>query len=366
MRKENKILIHAPNLSTPGGKQTYFSSLLDHFERDIEFFFYGAQGRKESKLKVGIRLITDYWKFYRLLRHNKYSLVHLNPSLNMKSFFRDSIFAALCALTHTKMTVFWHGWQWAFEKKTVRKILFWFRWTYGKADSMIVLAREFSDQLKAYGYEKPIHQVTTVADPMFFNLETKFKKGRMVNAQNKSLAFLFLSRIEKVKGIYEVLESFELLKKEYSAITLKIAGTGSDLQAVRNYVEEKQLEGVELLGWITGEGKAKAFIESDIYLLPSYHGEGLPCSILEAMAVGLPVISTNVGGIKDFFEDEVMGYLVKMKDPVDLSDKMRRIINSSEKIETMGRYNIEYARNRFTPQKVGSELERIYTETIQE
>jgi glycosyltransferase involved in cell wall biosynthesis len=361
-----KILIHAPNLSTPGGKQTYFTSLLDNFESDIEFFFYGAQGERESRLRVFKRLFKDYWKFYHLLQKNDYSLVHLNPSLNVKSFFRDSIFAAICSLTNTKMTVFWHGWQWTFEKKTVRKMLFWFRMTYGKANSMIILAKEFSDQLKIYGYKKPIYQVTTVADPIFFELESKFKNTPIDNLKKKTLVFLFLSRIEIVKGIYETLESFEILKKDYPDITLKIAGSGGELEAVQKYVDAKQLKGVELLGWICGEEKAKVFYESDVYLLPSYHGEGLPCSILEAMATGLPVISTEVGGIKDFFEDEVMGYLVKMKDPIDLSEKIRRIIDNPEKIETMGRYNIEYARNRFTPQKVGSELERIYAETIRD
>ncbi|NND80629.1 MAG: glycosyltransferase family 4 protein [Maribacter sp.] len=365
MKRENRILIHAPNLSTPGGKQTYFSSLLDHFESDIEFFFYGSQDEKETKLRVLIRLFKDYWNFYRLLRNYDYSLVHLNPSLNVKSFFRDSIFAAICTLTKTKMIVFWHGWQWAFERKTVRNMLIWFRMTYGKADSMLVLAKEFGDQLKVYGYCKPVYQVTTVADPMFFDLESKYENRTVDKFKSKSLTFLFLSRIEKVKGIYEVLESFELLKKEYATITLKVAGTGGELKAVQKYIEDKELQGVELLGWITGEEKIKAFSESDVYLLPSY-GEGLPCSVLEAMAAGLPVITTEVGGIKDFFKDEVMGYLVKMKDPVDLSDKIRRIIDSPDNIGTMGRYNIEYARKRFTPQNVGSELERIYTETIKD
>lgn len=359
-----KILIHAPNLSTPGGKQTYFTSLLDHFESDIEFFFYGAQGKKESRFKVLIRLLTDYWKFYKKLKNNDYDLVHLNPSLNMKSFFRDSLFAGICSLTNTKMTIFWHGWQWEFEKKTVQKIVFWFRITYGKADSMIILAKEFSDQLKKYGFKKPIYQVTTVADPIFFDLDSKFTQTHIENLNNKDLVFLFLSRIETVKGIYEALDSFEILKKEYPAITLKVAGSGGEFEAAKNYVAKKEMQGVELLGWITGEGKAKAFSDSDVYLLPSYHGEGLPCSILEAMATGLPVITTDVGGIKDFFEDKKMGYLVQMQNATDLAEKMKLIINKPEDIATMGAYNITYARNRFTPEKVSAELERIYAETI--
>ena len=361
---KNRILIHAPNLSTPGGKQTYFASLLDHFTSDIDFFFYGAQGKKEGKFKVLTRLFSDFWKFHQKLKENKYDLVHLNPSMNMKSFFRDSIFALICRITGTKMTIFWHGWQWEFEKKVTQRILPYFRATFGKADSMIVLGKEFADQLKSYGYKNPILPITTVADPIFFKLKNKFDNSDSKKVSKNEITLLFLSRIERVKGIYEALDSFEALQQSYTNIKLKIAGTGGELAAAEAYIIKRGIQNIELLGWITGEGKAKAFYESDIYLLPSYHGEGLPCSILEAMASGLAVISTDVGGIKDFFEDGKMGYLVPMKDPKKITEKLTLLLDNTDDIKTMGQYNISYAHNRFTPEKVSYELEKIYSNTI--
>ena len=119
MRK--KILLHAPHLSTPGGKQTLYAALKDHFKNDVRFFIYGAQGKKESKLIFIKRMFSDYLKFYRQLRREKFDIVLLNPSLNRNSFFRDAIFAFLCRLSGTRMSVFWHGWNWGFEEKTVRK-----------------------------------------------------------------------------------------------------------------------------------------------------------------------------------------------------------------------------------------------------
>ena len=358
-----KILIHSPDLLTPGGKQTYFASLKDYFQNEVDFFFYGARGNKESPLKVPFRLLKDYWKFYRTLKTNNYDLVHLNPSLNLKSFFRDSVFALICVAVNVKMIVFWHGWQWAFEKKVVRKILFWFKKTYGKADLMIVLGKEFGDHLRTYEYKKPIHQVTTVADSMFFKPEHKYIDHSPSTSTNK-ISALFLSRIERVKGIYEAIDGLEILRKDYPNVELRIAGTGGELEAVKEYIKNKNIGGVKLLGWITGESKVRAFVESDIYLLPSYHGEGLPCSILEAMAIGLPILSTNVGGIKDFFEDGKMGYLVKMKDPVDICEKLKLLIDNREKIKNIGIYNIRYAQKRFTPEQVGARLENIYSAAI--
>ncbi len=361
---KHKILIHAPNLSTPGGKQTYFASLLNYFQNDIEFFFYGSQGKKESKLIVPMRLLQDYWRFYRILKKNNYDLVHLNPSLNLKSFFRDSIFALICVIAKVRMTVFWHGWQWEFEKKVVSKIVPWFKLTYGKADSMITLGKEFSDHLRTYGYDKAIYQVTTVADPIFFSQQNKHNTAHVNSIYIDKMSILFLSRIERVKGIYDALQCLQVLRKDYPGIELKVAGTGGELQLVKDYIIKENIEGVKLLGWVTGETKAKAFLESDIYLLPSYHGEGLPCSILEAMAIGLPVLTTDVGGIKDFFQDGNMGYLVKMKEPLDIADKVKLLINDPEKIKIIGNYNISYAKRRFTPEKVSAKLESIYSETI--
>ncbi|WP_194525101.1 glycosyltransferase family 4 protein [Zobellia roscoffensis] len=263
------------------------------------------------------------------------------------------------------MTIFWHGWQWEFEKKVTQRILPYFRLTFGKADSMIVLGKEFADQLKNYGYKNPILPITTVADPIFFKLKNKFEDTTDTKKiSSGQITLLFLSRIERVKGIYEALESFEALQESYSNIKLKIAGTGGELAAAEKYISSRGIQNIELLGWITGEGKAKAFYESDIYLLPSYHGEGLPCSILEAMASGLPVISTDVGGIKDFFEDGKMGYLVPMKNPEKITEKLTLLLDNLDKIKTMGQYNIRYAHNRFTPEKVSHELEKIYSSTI--
>ena len=75
-----KILIHTPNLSTPGGKQNYYTALKDKFEQEVTYFYYGPQGKKENKFQTISRLLVDYRKFYRQLKQEKYDLVLLNPS----------------------------------------------------------------------------------------------------------------------------------------------------------------------------------------------------------------------------------------------------------------------------------------------
>ncbi len=360
---KRKVLIHAPKLSTPGGKQTYYAAVKDHFEDEVSFFFYGGQGKKESKLSKVSRLIHDYRLFYSRLRKERYDLVLLNPSFNLKSFFRDSIFALICYLLGIKFVAFWHGWQWEFEKKIVRRITPFFRHTFGRASAMIVLAREFEDKIREYGYRRPVHLETTVVDDFIFDY------GNMAGPREKqedAQVLLFLSRIEKVKGIYESIDSFQRIQARYPNTSLNIAGVGDELKAAKQYVIENGIRNVNFLGWITGEQKSQALYHADIYLLPSYHGEGMPCSLLEAMACGLSVVTTNAGGIKDFFLPGKMGLFVRPADTDDLERQLDTLLSDPDLMEKMRSFNASYALEHFRPKLVASRLERIFEQAAPE
>lgn len=356
---KKRILIHAPNLQTPGGKQTYYAAVMDHFKSDIEFFFYGANGQKESKFQTISRMCKDYFLFYKKVKHEKYDLVHLNPSLNVKSFFRDSIFALICSLLNVKTLVFWHGWNWDFERKYIQKMQWYFRWTYGKSDAMIVLAKEFEKRIISYGYNKKIYLETTVVDDTIFNLVNSKNKS-FVPKNNEYLELLFLARLEKEKGIYEAIDSFEIVQKTYPNTILNVAGVGGELEAAKSYVTKKEISNINFMGWITGKQKAEALNKAHIYILASSHGEGMPISLLEAMATGTPVVTTDVGGIKDFFEPDQMGLITKTNDAPYLAKQLESLIEKPQLMQAMGKFNIQYAKERFAPNMVTQRIESIY------
>ncbi len=362
---EKKVLIHAPNLSTPGGKQTYYTAVKDYFKSDISFFFYGSQGKKESKVRTLTRMYSDYKKFYRQIKKEKYDLVLLNPSLNRNSFFRDSIFAYLCRLAGVKMIVFWRGWNWDFELNTVQKIMPFFNATFGHAEAMILLAEEFRNQVRAYGYKKKLYLETTTVDDKILdftdhspNAEGHFQK------QEGEIAILFLARVERNKGVYETIDSFQRLRVKHPNIVLNIAGTGGELEKAKQYVAQKGIEKINFTGWISGQPKAKLLHQSDIYVLASYHGEGMPNSLLEAMASGLSVVTTDVGGIKDFFEPGKMGRYVKAQNTDDLERKLDELLSSPEHMAEIAKYNTTYAREHFAPVRVAKRFENIYEATV--
>ncbi len=361
----NKLLIHAPLLSTPGGKQTYYNAIRKHFNCRIAFFFYGSKGKEETFIASSLRLFRDYYKFYRAAKTNDVDMVLLNPSLNPKSFLRDFVFALICVAINKPMVVFWRGWNWDFERKFVSKIKPFFRLTYGQAAAMIVLASDFRDHLRAYGFKRNIYLETTTVDDVIlnFHIDNTLRNSRPIPAYKKEITLLFLARIEKNKGIYETLDSFSDLSKRYSNLRLIIAGTGGELQLAQDYACNNHIKNVEFVGWITGNEKARILNKSDIYVFPSFHGEGMPNSLLEAMASGLTIVTTNVGGIKDFFEPGKMGEYVNSQDTSDLTIKLEKIIDNQDRLPVISHYNSEYARQRFAPSKVAKRLEKIYYAT---
>jgi glycosyltransferase involved in cell wall biosynthesis len=135
---------------------------------------------------------------------------------------------------------------------------------------------------------------------------------------------LFLGRLREKKGVYDLIRCLPELSKLYPDVVFVLAGDG-ELDQVAALAEQLGVkQHIELTGWIAGEDKQKALASADVFVLPSYF-EGLPVCILEAMAQGVPVISTDVGGIPDICRDGIDGLLVKPGDLVALTSAFARL-----------------------------------------
>ena len=189
-----------------------------------------------------------------------------------------------------------HGWDNRCERLISRHFQWLFRLVYCRADALIVLAKDYEKRLVRWGYTKKIFlEGAPVDDLVCADLEKAQlqKRGSQVSQFN----ILFLGRLEIEKGIYEVLQAYIDLRQRYEFVTLSVAGDASQLKAFAQRVRELQVPDVAFLGYITGADKVAAFHDANAYLLPS-HQEGLPLSVLEAMACGVPVIATHVGGLR--------------------------------------------------------------------
>ena len=168
-----------------------------------------------------------------------------------------------------------------------------------------------------------------------------------------------MGRIGKRKGVYDILESVSQLKSGNAKVQL--FGDG-EVDTVRHLVETKGLrDKVNVHGWIDGSQKDETFRSANVLLLPSYN-EGLPISVLEAMAYGFPVVATDEGGIAEAVEDGVNGYLIQPGEHQRLAECMDRLAESEELRKAMGRSGYELASQKFSLAIIIGQLEALYGE----
>ena len=141
--------------------------------------------------------------------------------------------------------------------------------------------------------------------------------------KNNITNFLYIGRIIKDKGIYELIEAFDYLKKVNNSIKLFILGNldeNNPSSISKSKIEEWERKNIIVFLGHDDEIREK-IKASDCIILPSYR-EGMPKSLLEASSMGRPIIATDVPGCRDIVQDNITGYLCKSKSTKDLIDKI--------------------------------------------
>lgn len=352
-----KVLIVTPELKLTGGVSSYWKAILPELKKEkssiIDNFEVGGNG-----LNL-FGPIKDQLNFKSRIKRN-YDVVLLNPSLGVKSFFRDSFFAKQLKKKEVPFIVFFRGWDLVFEKKVTERYRKYFLRSFGNAKCIIVLSNDFKEKIRKWGYKG---QITVESTTINSKLITDFKiEDKLQYLENlKTIKILFLSRILREKGLFETVEAFRLLSKQYSNIELYIAGEGKDLDSLVNKVNMD--DNIFVLGHIEGDKKAKIFKDCHIYCLPSY-SEGLPNSLLEAMAFGLTVITTRVGGLNNFFEDEKMGYFVEVRDEIQIREKLKFLIDNPKEMIPIAYYNFNYANKYLVSNIVAKRIYKLIKAAI--
>ena len=178
---------------------------------------------------------------------------------------------------------------------------------------------------------------------------------------------LFLSNLIQSKGYYEVLEAVAILRKT-TTMRLEAIFAGYFLSSAddpihmspkeaearfHEYVAERDLQDVvRYVGPVVGEPKRRLLETSDFFLLPTkYFTEGQPAAIIEAMAHGCVVISTDYRAIPDMVVDGITGVLIEANRPDRIAASIQEILAESNRYETMSRAAVDRYEKFFTMQR---------------
>jgi len=177
-------------------------------------------------------------------------------------------------------------------------------------------------------------------------------------------------RLIEKKGLKTTLRAFARFQKEFPAVRLTISGEGPQLEELQSLARELQIDGaVDFAGFVSQEELRELLYSSHIFLHPSETGrdgnqEGVPNSMLEAMASGLPVFATRHGGIPEAVENNVSGLLVNERDHRALADGLIETAKSPDRLRAMGHVASESVAKNFNQTEQARLLEEIYLREI--
>lgn len=205
--------------------------------------------------------------------------------------------------------------------------------------------------------------------------QVEFTKGSGINLEEFHYAeepsegkiqVIFTGRMVREKGVCDLIEAAESLKAEYAdKINFILCGrltsnkTGVDEAYFKEHCDGKYIS------WLGERSDIHQLLEqSHIMAFPSYYREGVPKSLIEASAVGRPIITCNTTGCKDVVDDGINGFLVQPKSPSHIGKALKQLIEDSSLRQRMGKSARNKAEKEFSIKSVVDTHMRIYSELL--
>jgi colanic acid/amylovoran biosynthesis glycosyltransferase len=249
-----------------------------------------------------------------------------------------------------------------FVKKRGDKV---YRLLFDQCDRVYALSHVMRNQLIRLGCSEEkaqIHRLGVTMDRFVFSPRYRKENGR--------IDLFTPARLVEKKGLSYAIRAVGKLTKKYPGLTYRIAGDGElreELEAlIKRLDADKQ---IHIIGWKTQDEIIELLKNADILLAPSDTArdgdqEGTPTVLVEALAQGLPVVSTYHSGIPEIVENGKSGYLVPERNADALAEKLDLLIENHDSLAAMGREGREHVEKHFDVRKLNLQLERSYKELL--
>ena len=283
-----------------------------------------------------------FWSFARFMRKCRPNLVLIPISQSTLGFVKDSVFIWVAALFSERVLIQLRGSNFKnwlnsatfLTRLYVSKVL-------SKCRGVVVLGERLKYLFSDYFSHEQIFVVPNGAN---YDINAKHQK-------NGCPRVLYLSNLQPTKGIEDVLKAVSTLKKTSNVnFHCDIVGAWRD-RATRErcmrLVESEKLP-VNFHSAAIGEEKWRYFQKADLFVFPPRAPEGHPWVIVEAMAAGLPVISTDQGAIRESIHDSKNGFIVEPERPAEIAERMLRLLENPDMRTRMGAASRRFYLEKFT------------------
>lgn len=352
MRKK-RVLMCCSDLSVKGGMVSVVKNYLAYENWEDYEIVYVPTHIEKNKLFLLVYFAFSYIRILFLVMFGRIDIAHLHTA-ERGSFFRKAILVRTLRLVGIKTIMHHHAAE--FEefynnlndkrKKYVCK-------TLELADMNIVLSQSLISMIRD---KAPMAKIAV----LYNAVDTYESNPYNENAVN----CMFLGRLGERKGTYDLLDAIKLLDHQLqNDVQFYLCGDG-DIEEVRKKIEDLGIaHRICHVGWIDGKQKSQFFKNTAINILPSYH-EGLPMTILETMAYGIPNISTNIASVPEVIKDSENGFLIEPGDINGLADCIRKLCSQQELRRKMSEKAYQLISDQFALKTHVSGLISLYNDLL--
>ncbi|HVL84498.1 MAG TPA: glycosyltransferase [Pseudonocardia sp.] len=301
--------------------------------------------------------------FVRELLLRRPDVVHLHMAKNA-SYFRKAALLWLATAVRIPVVLHVHAGRFRlFYDAMPRPVRWSVRRTLCRAGAVVALGERWAERLREIA---PGARVVAIPNPVVVpgSAPVPHHLGAR-DADSEPVRVVFLGRICADKGSFVLVQAWEKLLAGGTRVPVRLtlAGDG-EVERARELVARRELGAtVSVRSWLGPEEVAALLDTAHVLTLPS-RNEGQPMAVLEAMARGIAVVATDVGGIPDLVEHGVSGVLVPPDDPDALADALRCVVDDAAARGRLGAAGLARVRETFDADVVWRRYERLYLELI--
>lgn len=317
-----RILITAPSLDenvNVSGISTLVRQIVKHGA--AKFVHFEAGRRDGAPINANWlaqqTLLTP--RLISAIRREKVDLVHINTALVPQAIVRDAALTTAARIAKRPVLLHLHGGRFlmeAFENKALERLA---TGMFRRAAKIIVLSEHEKQSLLKRWNDLNIEVLPNAVTAS----EIPFAEKQI----NGEKTIIYLGRLHESKGLHEIVEACRILKSENYNFQFRCFGAG----ALKDFfaAEMSSILGDDFYygGVIAGAAKWQELAASDVFLLPSRYGEGLPMAMLEAMAAGCVAVAADVASVRHVIRDDANGFMVEPYNVGQIVEKLKTILD---------------------------------------
>jgi glycosyltransferase involved in cell wall biosynthesis len=232
------------------------------------------------------------------------------------------------------------------------------RWLWHDADALVAVSNGLRSYAKETAPDLPIQVIPNAIDLSAFMPPVQRETDGPVR-------LLYVGRFNTFKNVETLVEAVgKLSRMDVGEFELELVGEGEQRSTLERMVSELGLaRRVHFVGWVARDHIADHYRCADIFVTATTW-EGMPNTVLEAMACGLPIVGTQASGLRELVHDGLNGYLVPIKDPDALSQALARLIGNGYERRRMGRQSRKLAESEFAWEYIAEQYVKIYEQVM--